>query len=342
MIEQLDPLANDQLAMRLDRLAIAIPPAPEFARLSSDHLRRPNGRLRAWRAPAAGIAAALAAALTVTAMAYPGGLGGLTQDMLKAAGLQNSQVQPLTGLGEAAGVRVSINGGYGDSLSTVLFVSINTPCVSGPCSAGIANTPYLIDQFGTRYDTTSGYGLGVGYYPIFFNPLNGGARSHGGRLTLHLPIWTQSGHGSGEVVVPISGTLSPGSGHELQAPAPVVDSSKGVTYSLTALAISGNYLEAHTRITGNLNSIIVHFQSGGMSGQSWPGVFLVDPSGKWSSPLAGGAERPTIDTSVQDETRVFAIHGPGMYHLVVATSADNNSVPGHRWTTLASWVISIP
>jgi hypothetical protein len=342
MIEQLDPLANDDLAMRLGRMAIATPPAPQFAQLGTDRVSHRNRRLWGWRAPAAGIAAALAAALTVTAMAYPGGLGGLTQDMLKAAGLQSSQVQLVTGSGEAAGVRVSVNGGYADSLSTVLFVSIDTPCASGPCSAGIANTPYLIDQFGTRYDTTSGYGLGVGYYPIFFDPLSGSASSHAGRLTLHLPIWTQSGHGSGEVVVPISGTLSPSSARELRTPAPVVDSSKGVTYSVTALTVSGSYLEAHTRLTGNLNSIIVHSHSGGLDGQTWPGVFLVDPSGKWSIPLAGGDARPTVNTSLQDETRVFAIHGPGTYQLVVATSADNNSVPGPAWTTLADWTITVP
>jgi hypothetical protein len=161
-------------------------------------------------------------------------------------------------------------------------------------------------------------------------------------LTLHVPIWTQSGRSPGEVLVPVSGTLSPGSAHELQTPAAVVDSRKGVTYSVTGLVASGSYLEVHTRLTGNLNSVITHSSSDNMSGETWPGVFLVDPSGKWSIPLAGGSPRPTVNTAVQDETRIFAISGPGTYHLVVATSDNRNSVPGPAWTTLAEWTVSIP
>jgi hypothetical protein len=72
------------------------------------------------------------------------------------------------------------------------------------------------------------------------------------------------------------------------------------------------------------------------------GAGLVDPSGKWSIPLAGGSPRPTVNTAVQDETRIFAIRGPGTYHLVVATSDNRNSVPGPAWTTLAEWTVSIP
>jgi hypothetical protein len=275
-------------------------------------------------------------------MAYPGGLAGLTQNVLEAAGLQTAQIQPLSGSGETASVKVSVDGGYADSVSTVLFVSIALPCTSGPCSSGTDQAPYLTDQFGTRYDTTGGVGIGVGYYPIFFDPLSAAAGSEGARLTLHVPISTQSGRSTGEVLVPVSGTLSPGSAHELQTPAAVVDSRKGVTYSVAGLVASGSYLEVHTRLTGNLNSVITHSSSDNMSGETWPGVFLVDPSGKWSIPLAGGSPRPTVNTAVQDETRIFAISGPGTYHLVVATSDNRNSVPGPAWTTLAEWTVSIP
>lgn len=342
MIDQSDPLANDQLALRLREMTIATPPMPRLAPIGGHSVRRPAVRRRGWLPPVAGVAAALALALSVTALAYPGGLAALTQNALQAAGLKSSQVQPLAGSGETAGVKVSVNGGYADSVSTVLFVSIDLPCTSRPCGSGTAPAPHLTDQFGTRYDTTGGWGIGVGYYPIFFDPLSGGVGSEGARLTLHVPISTQSGRSAGEVLVPVSGTLSPGSAHELRTPAAVVDSGKGVTYAVTGLVASGSYLEVHTRLTGNLNSVITHSNSSIMSGETWPGVFLVDPSGKWSIPLAGGNPRPTVNASVQDETRIFAISGPGIYHLVVATSDNRNSVPGPAWTTLAEWTVSIP
>lgn len=39
--------------------------------------------------------------------------------------------------------------------------------LSADCAVGFRDAPYVVDQFGVRYDIAGGEGLGVGPYPIF-------------------------------------------------------------------------------------------------------------------------------------------------------------------------------
>src|SRR5579871_36479 len=103
MIDERDPLASHPLARRLARLDIAAPPVPSFAVVAP----RPQVRARRRLAVAALLASCTALALTITAAAYPGGLGSLTEQALRAAGLSSvAQVTPVTGSAELAGVKV--------------------------------------------------------------------------------------------------------------------------------------------------------------------------------------------------------------------------------------------
>jgi hypothetical protein len=333
MIEQLDPLVSDPLAQRLDRLAIVVPPAPRLAETAATSRRRRPRILQGWRTRALAAGAAAALVVTVTAATYPGGLAALTRDALQAAGLSSQQVVAISGSGSDGSLKVSVNGGYADQVSTVLFASIDQTCQAPDAGCGVGG-PYLTDQFGARYDITGGEGIGVGAYPIFFDPLTGPAVS-GAHLVLHVP-----GNGK-ELVVTLAGTLVPGVAHSLNLPAPIVDGRSHVTYEVRGLTYSHSYLEVHTYLSGQLENVIVRSGPNGhlVSGESWPGVFIVDPSGTWEIPLA--QRPPMVDHQVQDETRIFPIARAGTYRLVVATSGARNSAPGPAWTTLAEWTIVV-
>jgi hypothetical protein len=211
---------------------------------------------------------------------------------------------------------------------------VDLTCRQGP-SCGIG-APYLTDQFGTRYSITGGEGIGVGAYPMFFQPLSGAAAS-AARLTLHVP------QANGELAIRLSGTLTATKARDLTPPTSIVDAHKKVTYQITSLLYSGTYLEVHSRLSGELQNVIVHYGPSGeiVSGEAWPGVFLVDPSGKWQVPLAMGGNRPNVNNQVQDETRIFSISKPGTYRIVVATTNDRNSAPDSGRTVLAEWTIVV-
>jgi hypothetical protein len=97
------------------------------------------------------------------------------------------------------------------------------------------------------------------------------------------------------------------------------------------------------RRSRQLQNVIVQDQPRGLlvSGKTWPGVFLVDPSGKWEIPLATNGDKPTVNEQVQDEIRIFSTVKPGTYHVVVATEGAHNSAPGPSWKILADWTIVV-
>jgi len=345
MIEHLDPLASDPLAQRLEQMELAIPQTPHLAVLASSP--RPRTSVRKQRTASLALSAAAVAALTVTAAVYPGGLVGLTQDALKAAGLSRTQVAPLTGSAANEYLKVSVAGGYADQVSTVLFVSVDETCNPPAPSCGIGG-PYLTDQFGSRYEIIGGEGIGVGAYPIFFEPLMGAA-IHGAHLILHFPS------GNGELLIQIAGTLASSRAHELELPPSIVDHKTQVIFQVEHLLYSSSYLEVHTRLSGQLQNVIVQYPASGtpsgctvapapatcqtLHGESWPGVFLIDPSGHWE--VAVATLRPTVNDRVQDETRIFSVAKPGTYRVVVATSGDQNAVPGPGWNVLAEWTVQV-
>ena len=331
MIDPEDSLSADPLARRLEHLTMAIPPAPRLAVLRT----APEGGLfRNWRRGLTATIAVALIAVTITGFVYPGGLVALTQDALRAAGLSSRQVVPLIGSGATANLKVSVSGAYADQVSTVLFVEVDLTCQQGPgCTIG---GPYLTDQFGTRYDITGGEGIGVGAYPMFFQPLSGAAAS-GAHLTLHVP------QANNELTIALSGTVKAAKARDLTPPSSIVDNNKKVTYQIITLLYSGTYLEVHSRLSGELQNVIVHYGPSGQtsSGESWPGVFLVDSSGKWQIPLSMGGNRPNVNDQVQDETRIFSIAKPGTYRIVVATTNARNSAPDSSWTVLAAWTVVV-
>jgi hypothetical protein len=324
MIFQKDSLAADPLAQRLEHMRVATPQAPRLTAVASPITRR---RLPAWRGALTAAAAIVIVALIATAFTYRGGLLALTQDALRAAGLTSSQVASLSGSAETANLKVSVSGGYADQVSTVLFVEIDLMCQQGPgCTVG---APYLTDQYGTRYGIIGGEGIGVGNYPIFFQPLSGQAKS-GAHLTLHVP------EANADVVVQIPGTFATKHARDLTPPTGIVDSEKNVTYQVISLVDTGPYLEVHIRLSGDLQNVIV---PAGTSGEAWPGVYLVDPSGKWLIPLSSFANPlgvNSVNSQLQDETRIFSIARPGNYRIVVS-----NSAPGSNANVLAQWTIAI-
>jgi hypothetical protein len=354
MTNNYDPLSDNQLARRLHSLQINVPPFGREGRLRAqgDVARRQvqhTGWTRLGRPGGLLLGAALAGMLLVTAAAYPDTIATLTQGALNAAGLSSGQLSSLHGEGEQAGARAVVNGGYGDDISTVLFIAFDLPCKVGPCGTTFPSTtyggqrpihegllapdpasqPYLADQYGERYTGTIG-GIGVGAYPSFFEPIRGRAGS-GARLTLHVPLATRAGRT--ELVAPISGTLAPRRGTDLNV-GPAVTRG-GVTYEVAQVAYSGSYLEVHTRLTGQIQSIVTQYPDGG---QGYAGVFLVDQAGRWSIPVSG-IGFATINNTLQDETRIFAA-SKGTYRIVVAASKDNNATPGGPgWATLAEWTV---
>jgi hypothetical protein len=227
---------------------------------------------------------------------------------------------------------VDVSGGYADELTTVVFASIQD--CSGPPRCGIG-APYLTDQFGQTYAVIGGEGIGVGAYPIFFEPLRGAAATQGAHLTFHLPT------GSGaEMVAGLSGALTTDHAATLTSPVPETDSTRGVTYAIVSLSHSAAYLAVHTRISGALDSVISRLGNG----QTWPGVYLVDSGGHFLLPLANGARSQTlVNHEIQDETRIFPASS-GTYRLVVMQYPKSNTTPpgAAGWTTLASWTVVVP
>jgi hypothetical protein len=378
-MNHLDPLAGDRLAVRLDSLAVEVPSFPGFALPTR---RRPRAaRPTARRVGLAG-AVAIAAMLATTAAAFPEVLTAISRDVLEIAGLKSTQVSPAAGEAHHGPTSVAVNGAYADAVSTVVFVSVtmfDTPCdrvaaaeaaagrcgdqltssvdttvpcridpelIGAPCVPVMRSGPYLTDQFGQRYPVIGGGGIGVGAYPMLFQPIRGQAQSAGAQLTLHVPMtrWADAAHKeSFDLAVPLSGSLAPKPAIPLPALQPITDVANGVTYEAPELKTSGTYLQAHTRLSGNLDRVITKVSSSGGTGTMWPGVFLVDPAGHYQIPLAGGLGPFTVSDKLQDETRVFKVHGPGTYRLVVAHDSNAGAAPGGPTSrVLAEWSVSIP
>lgn len=372
-----DPLTDDPLAQRLDALVIAVPPFPATA-LRAPRRKRPAGGHRVARRAGLAVVFAIAAALTTTIVAFPEALTAIGRDVLGLAGLTSGQVSPGSGEARHGQTALSVSGAYVDAVSTVVFATVttynipcndaaandvaagrcgdsfettvdnNAPCQPAPEMAGTpclpAQTagPFLTDQFGQRYASTGGLGVGVGPYPIFFQPLRGEAQTAGAHLTLHLPI-THRGdrthQQSFELAVPLSGSLTPKTALPLPAEKPVVDGANGVTYEAPDLKSSGTFLQAHTRLSGRLDSVITNI--GG--GQVWPGIYLIDEAGHYQIPLAVDGPGPSMVTdTLQDETRLFSLHGPGTYRLVIVHDSNPGAAPGGRTSrVLAQWSITI-
>jgi hypothetical protein len=70
------------------------------------------------------------------------------------------------------------------------------------------------------------------------------------------------------------------------------DDGVGEDHEVTGIVYSGSYLEVSTRLSGQLQNVIVQSHPSGelVSGKSWPGVFIVGPSGsrRFPSPTVLG------------------------------------------------------
>lgn len=343
-ITDLDPLANDQLGQRLTRLTIATPPYPHEVRARRSLVATRRVVRRGGLAVSATLSLCLANGVAAyflpayaAALASAPIISAVSQPALDIAGLSAGEVRPINQRGSLNGVTVTLAGGYADGVNTTLFLQLD-----GITKDNGFGGLYLTDQFGQRYDLTGGVGIGVGAYPAFFQPLRGAAAQVGARLTLHAIV----GHGlrpepSGEIQ--LHATLLANSAKRLATPQPIV--SEGSTYSVLGLEYSNNAIAVHTRMSGQLieadltaEAAIKARHSGGVS---FPGVYLVDPSGRYQTPIAN-ENAQQIETILQrehalDETRIFTLSAPGTYRIVI--SVDD---PGPAAHSLAEWTIRIP
>jgi hypothetical protein len=197
-------------------------------------------------------------------------------------------------------------------------------------------TPFLTDQFGERYDIEGGLGVGVGPFPAIFDPLRGQASTQGASITLRCL-------GLSGLAIRLTGTLKPHSAHELGLPAAsVVDET---TYQVVGLRWSGTYLEVHTKMTGKLideliarSDAIAKNPPPGGGGVTFPGVFVITPSGEAEIPVAVLNSRDIRQglksNHVLDEVRVFTASKPGTYRIMVNTD-------GPKGTAIASWTVTV-
>ena len=350
-----EPVFYRLLANRLDNLVIVAPPPPRAAALQRRAGRVPRRHV----VGRAGIAllGAAGALVATTAVAFPSALPTIGKDMLTIAGLTSEQVHPAAGEAHHGAAALTVAGAYADEVSTVVFATITlhgTPCnlasaadvVAARCGDSQGSGPFLTDQYGQKYVVTGGEGVNVGPYAIFFEPVRGQAAAGGARLTIHVPVtrYVDPTHVERfDLAVPLAGSLTPGVAHNLPPRAPVVDAPSGVTYQLVAAHASATYVEVHTRLSGRLASVRTRVQSAGATGEVSPGVFLVDATGRYEIPIAGGAGTAVETDNVQDETRVFSIHGPGTYRVVVNQTSDPGAEPpGPNSVTLAQWTLTLP
>lgn len=320
-------IETDPLEARLSELKIATPEfrqrgaeprkAPVFTRA---RIRRRGGMMLAFALVAAGIAAT-----------YP----AIGQDALTWIGLAPSQIRPLTGSATYKSVHIEVNGGYADQIVTVVFASFTN---DASCQYP---GPYLTDQFGETYPMEGGWGVGVGLAPTVFDPVRGEAAKTGASLVLHCQIPVSPGINH-DVQVKIAGKVTPTPAKALASPAAhVIDET---TFQVADIAWSGTYLEVHTKLSGKLiDELLAKSEqmtppaNGGLSGVTFPGVFLIGPSGKAQIPVTLMNdyvfwERLKRD-HVQDEIRLFAVSKPGLYRVVVGED------PGGPFLT--TWTVTV-
>ena len=321
----------DPLELRLSELKIATPEFRERATAS----RKAPVFSRAKVRRRGGMLLALALLVLGVAATYP----AIGQDVLRWAGLVPSQVQPVSGAASYGGAHIEVSGGYADQIETVLFASFSA---NAACSVG----PYLTDQYGEKYLLNGGWGLGVGAFPVIFDPLRGEAARTGAMLTLHcdISLATPPRQPVHDLQVKLNGKLTPRAAKTLATPAPVV--ADGTTYKVVQLVWSGTYLQVRTKISGKLIDDLVaksekieNTPCPQVCGVGFPGVFLVAPSGKIEIPV-GGLSNPDFLANlqrdhVQDETRTFTASKPGTYRIVISRDEPNGR-PIAQWTVNVS------
>lgn len=362
-----DPRGRQSLFQRLVDLDLPTPGHLfELGMPVDSRVRRPGVRHR--RARRATIALAFGAVLVVSngvaayfvpnyahALADIPVLNLVTGPALSAAGLSAGDVRPLHDQGSWSGVSVTLSGSYADGLQTVLFVDIEGLPAGGPGrpmpAFGLGQI-VVTDQFGETYRLVGGEGIGVGAYPMIFEPLRGAAARVGGRLTLHVSFMRTGRIPGGVAQIDLHATVVAGSDHPLAVPAS--QTVAGTTYSVADLRASSNSLQVHTVIRGALidselaaeQQMSIDAQQGklpvGGAVVCYPGVFLVTPSGRFEIPTAipGDSEARLHADSVLDETRVFERSEVGTYRIVVS-GAGCASGPPQDQPPLASWPISM-
>jgi hypothetical protein len=359
-----DPRGQQSLFQRLTDLEIPTPPRLfEVGCSVGAPARRPSVRRRLRRAT---IALAIAAVLVVSnglaayfapnyahVLANVPVLSLVTAPALGAAGLSAGDVSPLHVSGSWSGVTVTVSGSYADGLQTILFVDVEGLPVGNPGRPAPAislGQIVITDQFGEAYRLVGGEGIGVGPYPMIFEPLRGSAARVGGRLTLRV-LFTKTGGGAGGEIDLHAAVLA-GSDHRLAVPTPQIVA--GTTYRIADLRASSNSLEVHTVISGALidadfaavQRIDSAAQQGrlpaGGAGVCYPGVFVITPSGRFEIPTAslGDPFARLQSDHVLDETRLFARSESGTYRIVVS-GAGCSGAPPQNQPTLASWSINV-
>jgi hypothetical protein len=259
------------------------------------------------------------------------GLGLVSGPALAAAGLSAHELQPMHDSSNDHGITATLVGGYADGLRTTLIIGF-AGVTSGNNGMSIGHACRLSDQFGQNYALVGGWGIDVGPYPMHFQPLRGAAARVGARLTVSCDVTSAGGTIGG---LTLHATLLPNSVRTLATPAPVV--VDGSTYQVAGLRLTGDAIEVHTVVTGAVIDAGLPMKS-----YTFPGMFLVSPTGEWRIPFSGGGDAANTGDVLRtkhilDETRLFSSGSPGTYRLVATQDS-----PGPGAHVLAQWTLVLP
>jgi hypothetical protein len=276
-------------------------------------------------------------------------LGGISQPVLRAFGIDDRNAVALHDSSTSARHTLNLVAGYADGLRTVILLNIDGRGLTGnpklygihPGDFGISpDHVRLTDQFGHVYKAN---GLNTAT-DLQFEPLVWPASALGARLTLQVDGLERQWLAAGQTrsVLPGSWTLHasviPAATHALIAPAPV--STALGTFKLTSVRVTGTELELRWTVSGLINdrADTQFYPAAGTRGpasappdmalsRSYFTAAIYDPSGQPLPTLESSGEWPK-GQPFQGILRV-STSGPGRYRLQLA---DVLIAPGdQRW-----------
>ncbi|MHB8394588.1 MAG: hypothetical protein ACYDC5_08820 [Candidatus Dormibacteria bacterium] len=384
-----EPLAGDPLGERLEKLRLPWPTDPSalVAAGTSPHggkgpaakaLR--NRRRR--RAGGSGAAILMLLAINLVGahlfasydrvLAAVPLVGPVTQAELELSGLTPALLQPQSVTKSLDGITLSIVGSFADANRTTVFVRFASAaqCLS---RGGLFGDMYLTDGAGRNFPLLVSDGCPDSSFGVTFSPLPKGELVGSQQLVLHAMVTTQSnrhafspGNATGPALE-IPFTVAPGADASLDPPPPVT--TAGTQYRITGLTMTGSAIDVSTTAQGQLIDQLnacaaIPGGSGSTaapmpsycnrSSETYPGIYLIDPSGHRHFPSAGyGGDGPTFlselaATGVLRQSALFDLSGPGAYRVVFCwqpSFGPEAALPGAKGkygVIQASWSILVP
>ena len=384
-----DPLAGDPLGQRLAQLRLPYPTdhSAQFVvgqspKAGTGPAARGRRTRRRRRAGGAGVGMAVLLAVNLVGAHLLAGydrvlaavpvVGPVTQAELELLGLTPALVQPQSVARTLDGITLSIVGSFADANRTTVFVRFGSAaqCLS---RGGLFGDMYLTDQSGTTFPLLASDGCPHSSFGVTFAPLPKAELVGSQQLVLHAMVTAQSNlhpfaaaNATGsELKIPF--TVAPGANYSLNLPSAVTTAN--TQYRITGLTMTGSALDISTTVQGQLiNQLNACFPTGGgragtappvpsycnKSGEAYPGIYLIDPSGRRHFPSASFTENDAgffaqlAATGVLKQSALFDLSGPGEYRVVFIwdpSFGPEDGLPGARGqygVAQASWSISVP